>query len=73
MRMPINIDQLKQRINEILESKNELNRLTLKPYSKMSIEEKHAVRYHIIVIAEALGSICLQIAMEDLKRAPQSY
>ncbi|MEM3356411.1 MAG: HepT-like ribonuclease domain-containing protein [Candidatus Bathyarchaeia archaeon] len=37
------------------------------------MEEKYAVRYHIIVLAEALGSICLQIAMEDLKCAPQSY
>jgi uncharacterized protein YutE (UPF0331/DUF86 family) len=73
MKMPINIDQLKQRINEILESKTEIKRLTSKPYSKMSMEEKYAVRYHIIVIAEALGSICLQIAVEDLKRAPQSY
>jgi uncharacterized protein YutE (UPF0331/DUF86 family) len=71
--MPINIDQLKQRINEILESETELKRLTSKPYSEMSIEEKYAVRYHIIVLAEALGSICLQIAMEDLKRTPQSY
>jgi uncharacterized protein YutE (UPF0331/DUF86 family) len=60
-------------MNEVLESKNELNRLTSKPYAKMSIEEKYAVRYHIIVLAEALGSICLQIAMEDFKRTPQSY
>ncbi|MEM3696687.1 MAG: HepT-like ribonuclease domain-containing protein [Candidatus Bathyarchaeia archaeon] len=71
--MPINIDQLKQRINEILESETEIKRLTSKSYTKMSIEEKYAVRYHIIVTAEALGSICLQIAMEDLKLAPQSY
>jgi len=73
VRMPINVDHLKQRINEILESKDELNRLTSKPYSKLSIEEKYAIRYHIIVLAEALGSICLQIATEDLKRTPQSY
>jgi uncharacterized protein YutE (UPF0331/DUF86 family) len=71
--MPINIDQLKQRMNEVIESKNELNRMTSKPYAKMSMEEKYAVRYHIIVLAEALGSICLQIAIEDFKRTPQSY
>ena len=73
VRMPININHLKQRINEILESKAELNRLTSKPYNKLSMEEKYAIRYHIIVLAEALGSICLQIATEDLKRTPQSY
>jgi len=71
--MSINVDHFKQRINEILESKAELNRLTSKPYNRLSMEEKYAIRYHIIVLAESLGSICLQIATEDLKRTPQSY
>jgi len=42
--MPINVDHLKQRINEILESKAELNRLTTKPYTKLSMEEKYAIK-----------------------------
>jgi uncharacterized protein YutE (UPF0331/DUF86 family) len=71
--MPVNVDHLKQRISEALESKAELNRLAAKPYAKLSIDEKYAIRYHIIVLAEALGSLCLQIATEDLKRTPQSY
>jgi len=71
--MPINVDHLKQRINEVLESKAELNRLTSKPYAELSIDEKYAIRYHVIVLAEALGSVCLQIATEDLKLTPHSY
>lgn len=71
--MPVNKDHLKQRINEVLEAKSELKRLTSKPYAKLSLEEKYAIRYHIIVLAEALGSICIHIAIEDFKREPQSY
>ncbi len=47
--MPINVDHLKQRINEVLESKAELNRLTSKPYSELSTDEKYAIRYHVSV------------------------
>lgn len=59
------MSQLKQRISEVLEAKAELKRVTLKPYSKLSLDEKYAIRYHVIVLAEALGSICLHIAKED--------
>lgn len=71
--MPVNTDHLKQRITEVLEAKAELNRLTSKPYTKLNLEEKYAIRYHVIVLAEALGTICLHIATEDLKQTPQSY
>jgi len=37
------------------------------------MEEKYAIRYHIIVLAEALGGLCIHIATEDLKQEPQSY
>jgi uncharacterized protein YutE (UPF0331/DUF86 family) len=71
--MPVDADHLKQRINEVLEAERELNRFASKPYVKLNQEEKYAIRYHIIVLAEALGTICLQIATEDFKRTPQAY
>jgi uncharacterized protein YutE (UPF0331/DUF86 family) len=71
--MPVDVSQVKQRITEVLDAKTELNRLTLKPYAELSSEEKYAIRYHIIVLAEALGSVCLQIAKEDLQQEPLSY
>jgi uncharacterized protein YutE (UPF0331/DUF86 family) len=72
VRMPVNTQHLKQRISEILEAKSELVRLTSKPSSKLSLEEKYAIRYQIIVLAEGLGSICVQVATEDFKLEPKS-
>src|SRR3989304_4029661 len=71
--MPVDVGQLGQRMLEVLDSKAELKRLTLKPYGELSLDEKYAVRYHIIVLAEAVGGICLHIAKEDLGQEPLSY
>jgi uncharacterized protein YutE (UPF0331/DUF86 family) len=71
--MPVDVSQLKQRINEVLDAKAELKRLTSKPYAELSLDEKYAIRYHIIVLAEALGGICLHVAKEDLEQEPLSY
>jgi uncharacterized protein YutE (UPF0331/DUF86 family) len=71
--MSVDISQLKQRITEVLDAKAELKRLTLKPYAELSLDEKYAIRYHVIVLAEALGGICLHVAREDLGQEPQSY
>ncbi len=71
--MPVDMSQIKQRITEVLDAKAELKRLTLKPYAELNIEEKYAIRYHVIVLAEALGSVCLHVAKEDLQQEPLSY
>lgn len=71
--MPIDASHLKQRITEVLDAEAELKRLIAKPFNELSLDEKYAVRYHVIVLAEALGSICLHIAREDLKQEPLSY
>ena len=71
--MPVDVSQLKQRITEVFDTKAELKRLTSKPYAELSKEAKYAIRYQVIVLAEALGGVCLHIAKEDLKREPVSY
>jgi uncharacterized protein YutE (UPF0331/DUF86 family) len=71
--MPVDVSQIKQRITEVLDAKAELKRLTLKPYADLNMEEKYAIRYHVIVLAEALGSVCLHVAKEDLQQEPLSY
>lgn len=71
--MPVDVNQLKQRMTEVAEAKSELIRLTSKPYGKLSLEEKYAIRYQVIVLAEALGHICLHIAAEEFGLKPQSY
>lgn len=73
VKMPLNVEHLKRRIVVILETINELKRLTSKPYAELSLNEKYTIRYHIIVLAEALGSLCFQIVTEDLYRTPNSY
>jgi uncharacterized protein YutE (UPF0331/DUF86 family) len=49
-----------------------LKRLTSEPYAELSGEAKYAIRYQAIVLAEALGGVCLHIAKEDLDREPAS-
>ena len=71
--MPVDVSQLKQRITEVLEAKAELKRLTSKPYAKLNMDEKYAIRYHVIVLAEALGGVCLHVAKEDLGQEPLSF
>jgi len=60
-------------MSEVLEAMSELKRLTSKPYSMLSLEEKYSIRYHVIVLAEAVGGICIHVAMEDIGREPKSY
>jgi uncharacterized protein YutE (UPF0331/DUF86 family) len=71
--MPVDADQLKRRIKEVQNAKKELRRLTKKPYEALSLDSKYAIRYHIIILAEALGSICVQIAVDNLGQKPFSY
>jgi uncharacterized protein YutE (UPF0331/DUF86 family) len=71
--MPVEINHLRQRIGEVLETIAELKRLTSKSYSAISLDEKFSLRYHVIVLAEALGSICVHLLMEDFGCEPRSY
>ncbi|MFB3889898.1 MAG: DUF86 domain-containing protein [Candidatus Bathyarchaeia archaeon] len=71
--MPVDVNQLKQRITEVLDAKAELKRLTSKPYQELTGDEKSAIRYHVIILAEALGSICIHIAIEDVGETPDSF
>ena len=71
--MPIDVNQIKQRLTEVLETKAELKKLTGKSYEKLEMNEKYAIRYHVIVLAEVLGNVCLHVAKEDLTQEPLSY
>ena len=71
--MPVDVSQIKQRLKEVLYAKAELVKLTEKAYEKLDINAKYAIRYHVIVLAEALGNVCLHVAKEDLKQQPLSY
>ena len=53
VKMPLDASQIKQRLTEVIEAKAELKRLTVKSYEKLDMNEKYAIRYHVIVLAEA--------------------
>ena len=37
------------------------------------MDEKYSLRYHVVVLVEALASICLHISIEGFGREPRSY
>ena len=71
--MPVDVSQIKQRLTEVLDAKIQLKKLTIKPYEKLDMNEKYAIRYHVIVLAEALGNVCLHVAKEEFRQEPSSY
>jgi uncharacterized protein YutE (UPF0331/DUF86 family) len=71
--VPINLIYLKDRIVEVRHVINELKKMSSKPYEELTVDEKNSIRYQIIVLAEAIGSMCLHIALEDLGYEPKSY
>jgi uncharacterized protein YutE (UPF0331/DUF86 family) len=71
--MGVDIEYLKSRIKEVQESINEARRIVFKQYIELNVDEKYSLRYQLIVLVEALGSICLHIAIEDLGKEPESY
>ena len=53
-------------------SKNIISNIVNKPYSKLSSIEKYAVRYHIIVIAEALIALILHVVRRKYGLQPET-
>lgn len=68
--MPADKDIVKAKINEIFETLAELQRITSKDFNEMSIDEKYSMRYNIIVLVEALASLCFYIAIEHYNFKP---
>jgi uncharacterized protein YutE (UPF0331/DUF86 family) len=71
--MPIDIDVIESRIRDVVEVINELKRLTSKSFTEMSIDEINSMKYNVIVLVEALASICLHIAVDHFGLRPKSY
>jgi Uncharacterized conserved protein len=71
--MPVDRDVVVSRIIDVVEAINELKRITSKSLAEMSIDEVYSMRYNMIVLVEALASICLHIAIEHFGLRPRSY
>ena len=71
--LPVDKDVLRARVSEVNFAINELLRLTSKPFARLSIDERYAIRYNLIVLVESLVSLCMHIAVEAYGRTPSSY
>ncbi len=71
--MPIDRDLVCSRIGEVYEAVNELRRITSKRFEDLNIDERYSMRYNLIVLVEALASLCLHIAIELYGLRPRSY
>jgi len=68
----VNKDFLKEIYNDVKESINIVVNLTSKPYEELSNIEKYAIRYHIIVIAEAPVAIALHVTRRRYNYKPKT-
>ena len=71
--MPVDSDIVRYRVSDVRLVMSELSRLTSKPFEDLSIDERYSIRYNIIVLVEALVSLCTHIAINDYGVTPRSY
>ena len=71
--MPVDHEVVRYRTGEARSAIRELLRLASKPYEELSIDEKYSMRYNLIVLVEALASLCIHIAVEEYGKTPSSY
>ena len=66
-------DVVRKKIEEVRWAVSELRRLTSKEFEELSVDEKYAIRYNIIVLVESLVSLCVHLASESFGVRPSSY
>jgi uncharacterized protein YutE (UPF0331/DUF86 family) len=71
--MPINRDLIYGRISAVYEAVSKPRELTSKESRAWGIHERHSMRYNLIVLVEALASLCLHVAIELYNLRPRSY
>ena len=73
MGIPVDVDVVRRRIDEVRWAISEVLRLVSKEFTELSVDERYAVRYNIIVLVESLVSLCLHLAFEGFGRRAASY
>ena len=71
--MPVDVDLVRNKIDDIKFSIEELKRLTSKDFIDIDVDERYSIRYNIIVLVESLVSLCMHIAVEAYGKTPSSY
>ncbi len=71
--MPVDPSVLRYRIDDIRSIISELKDLASKPFEELSIHEKYSMRYLVILLVEALVSLCAHISVEEYGKPLTSY
>jgi uncharacterized protein YutE (UPF0331/DUF86 family) len=71
--MPVDEDILRTRISEVRSAVNELKRLAYKEFRNLSLDERYSMRYNMVILVEAIVSLCLHIIVEAYGETPRSY
>ncbi len=70
--MSVSKEFIKNLTRDIEYAVREVNRITSKSYDELSDEDKMAIRYELIVIAEALMALVMHIVRRDLNERPRT-
>ncbi len=70
--MSVDREYVKKVINEIMDTVDEVLTMITKPFDSLSKSDLMAIRYYLIVLAEALSSLALHIARRSLGKRPLS-
>ncbi|ADN49693.1 DUF86 domain-containing protein [Vulcanisaeta distributa] len=70
--MSVSREFVKNLIRDIEYAVREVNRIASKSYDELSDEDKMAIRYELIVIAEALMALVMHIVRRGLNERPKT-
>ncbi len=71
--MPVDREVVLSKISDVLEAVTEVERITSKPQGALSRDERSALRYQLIVLAESLVGLCTHICVEEYGVLPATY
>ncbi|MGC8606592.1 MAG: type VII toxin-antitoxin system HepT family RNase toxin [Vulcanisaeta sp.] len=70
--MGVSKEFIKGIIRDVEDAIKEIERITNKPYDELSDEDKMAIRYELIVIAEAVMALAMHIVRRELNERPRT-
>ena len=72
MAVGVSRDFVRALIRDVEDAVKEINRIAAKPYNELSDEERLAIRYELVVIAEAVMALVVHVARRDLGARPRT-
>jgi len=70
--MSVNGEYVRRLVADIKDSIRFINKVSSKPYTALGDAEKYAIRYNLIVIAEAIVALTIHIVRRVFSREPET-